>query len=252
MKEHIYNILYHPKNNRLDIFIQIIVYLNVLTSIVIMFLETEKSLSEFFPLFKIINSVNMTIFIIEYVLRLYCITATEKYNKPLGRLKYSFSFLMLVDLVVIIPYLFAFIGVDLTFLRGLRILRSFKLFRLAKFAQFDDLIISIFKEKKEEFIFVAIVIFVFLIISSPIVYYFEVKAQPEVFSSMFKTLWWAIITFTTVGYGDMYPITVGGRVATTFITILGIAFYAIPGSIFTASLLEKLNQKKNSKKSKDT
>lgn len=247
MKKIIYNILYHPKNNKIDISVQVLIYLNILISIVVMFLETEKSLAEYSHIFKVLNSINISIFIFEYGIRLYVINEEKKFSKAFGRLKYGLSFLMLVDLIVILPYLFSFIGFDLTFLRGLRILRTFKLFRLAKFAEFDELILSIFKEKKEEFLFIVIIIFVFLMISSPIVYYFEVKAQPEVFSSMFTTLWWAIITFTTVGYGDMYPITVGGRIATTFITVLGIAFYAIPGSIFTASLLEKINTKKNKK-----
>lgn len=250
MKEKLYNILYHPKNNKLDISVQVVIYLNIFISMIVMFLETEKSLNEYKYIFTILNSINISVFIVEYFLRLYVINIEKKFSHRLGRLHYASSFLMIVDLIVILPYLFSFIGVDLTFLRGLRILRTFKLFRLAKFAEFDDLIFSIFKEKKEEFFFIAIIIFIFLMISSPIVYYFEVKAQPEVFSSMFTTLWWAIITFTTVGYGDMYPITVGGRIATTFITVLGIAFYAIPGSIFTASLLEKLNEKKK-KKTKD-
>ena len=73
------------------------------------------------------------------------------------------------------------------------------------------------------------------------------RVQPEVFSSMGTTMWWAVITFTTVGYGDMYPVTLMGRILTTFVSFLGIAFYAIPGSIFTSALLEKINDKKQRK-----
>lgn len=83
------------------------------------------------------------------------------------------------------------------------------------------------------------------------VFYFEHDAQPEVFKSMFDTLWWAVVTFTTIGYGDMYPITGMGRVFTTLLSVLGISFYAIPGSIFTSALLEKMHDKKRLKEKHD-
>jgi voltage-gated potassium channel len=110
------------------------------------------------------------------------------------------------------------------------------------------MIIDIIKEKKEELFYIVVVLFILLFTLTPLVYYFESKAQPEVYSSMGTTLWWAVITFTTVGYGDMYPITTVGRILTTIVSILGIAFYAIPGSIFTSSLLDKINQRRNKRR----
>ncbi len=151
---------------------------------------------------------------------------------------------MIIDLIVILPFYLTFFNIDLGFLRSLRVIRIFKLFRIAKFAEFDNLIGEIVKEKKEELIFILISIFILLLTCTPLVYYAEKASQPEVFNSMSATMWWAVTTFTTVGYGDMYPITTLGRILTTFISFLGIAFYAIPGSIFTSSLLEKINNKK--------
>lgn len=244
LRSSLYNVFYKPVTHRYGYLVQAIIYFNIFVSILILFLETEKSLEHYFELFAYINVVNITLFFLEYICRLYIIKEDKKFSHSLGRLKYAMTPMMFIDLLVLLPYIFIFIGVDLSFLRGLRILRIFKLFRLAKFSAFDDLLISILKDKKEEFMVIFTIIFVLLMVVTPLVYYFENQVQPDSFSSMGTTLWWAIITFTTVGYGDMYPLSVGGRIVTSFITILGISFYAIPGSIFTASLLQKINEKK--------
>lgn len=230
----------NPSKHKYGYYVQVLIYLNILVSIGVMFLETEKSLSEYFELFKTINMINIFLFTIEYLLRVY--------SKTKKRIKYMLTPLMIIDLIVLIPFYLSFLNIDLGFLRGLRILRIFKLFRLAKFNEFDKMIIDIIKEKKEELFYIVVVLFILLFTLTPLVYYFESKAQPEVYSSMGTTLWWAVITFTTVGYGDMYPITTVGRILTTIVSILGIAFYAIPGSIFTSSLLDKINQRRNKRR----
>lgn len=243
IKKELYTIFENPKRHRWGTTVQVGIFLNILISIVVLFLQTEKSLSEYFPILDIINIINVAIFTFEYILRVYSITYAHKTR----RIKYIFKPLMIVDLIAILPFYLSLFNLDFGFLRALRILRIFKLFRLAKFAEFDNLIASIIKEKKEEFIFITVVLFVLLLTVTPLVYYFEKDAQPEVFTSMGTTMWWAVITFTTVGYGDMYPITIMGRILTTFVSFLGIAFYAIPGSIFTSALLEKINDKKRRK-----
>ncbi len=243
IKKELYLIFEHPKKHKFGIPIQIAIFLNILISIVVLFLQTEKGLSEYFELFSIINFINIMLFTLEYLLRVYCIA----YVKKIEKIKYLFRPMMIIDLVAILPFYLSLFNIDFGFLRALRILRIFKLFRLGKFAEVDNLFASILKEKKEELIFITVVVMVLLITVTPLVYYFEKEVQPEVFSSMGATMWWAIITFTTVGYGDMYPISLGGRILTTFVSFLGIAFYAIPGSIFTSALLEKLNDKKRRK-----
>lgn len=244
LKRDLYFILERPSSHKYGTWIQGIIYINILISIFVLFLETEKSLSEYFHIFELINIVNITIFTIEYFARVYAINYSKR-----SRIKYMFTPFMIIDLLVILPFYLSFLNVDLAFLRALRILRIFKLFRLAKFVEFDNILASIIKEKKEEFIFILFASTIILFTITPLVYHFEHKVQPDVFVSMFDTLWWAIITFTTVGYGDMYPISNEGRVLTTIISILGIAFYAIPGSIFTTSLLHKIDLKKHQKHS---
>lgn len=242
-KKQLYLIFENPRKHKYGLLIQAFIFANIFVSIVVMFLETEKDLSEYFDIFNTINIINIIIFTVEYILRVYAIG----FNQKVKRIRYMSRPMMLIDLIAILPFYLSFFNMDLGFLRALRILRIFKLFRLAKFAEFDGLILSLLKDKKEEFIFIVIALLVLVITITPLVYYFEKDAQPEVFTSMGTTMWWAIITFTTVGYGDMYPVTLMGRILTTFVSFLGIAFYAIPGSIFTSALLEKINEKKQRK-----
>ena len=246
LKKHLYAIFEHPTTHKYGVFIHSLIFLNIIVSIVIMFLQTEKALSDYFKIFEIINTINVILFTMEYVLRIYCIN----YNHKISRFKFAFTPFMIIDFIVILPYYLSLLNLDLGFLRALRVIRIFKLFRVVKYAEFDNLLFSILREKKEEFIFIFVGLSVVVLTLTPIVYHFEKDVQPEVFSSMLTTMWWAVITFTTVGYGDMYPLTAIGRVLTAIVSFLGIALYAIPGSIFTSALLEKMNDRKKKKREK--
>ena len=246
LKKNLYSIFEHPSSHPFGILAQSLIFLNIVISIVIMFLETEKGLSEYFGIFDVINTINVVLFTIEYILRLYSIN----YHHERSRFKFAFTPFMIIDLIVLLPFYLSILNIDLGFLRALRIIRIFKLFRVVKYAEFDNLLFSILKEKKEEFIFIFVGLTVVVLTLTPIVYHFEKVAQPEVFTSMLTTMWWAVITFTTVGYGDMFPITAVGRILTAIVSFLGIALYAIPGSIFTSALLEKMNERKKKKREK--
>lgn len=242
-KKDLYLIFENPSSHNYGTFFQTLIFLNIVLSISIMFLQTEKSLEEYFYIFDVINTITVIFFTIEYILRLYSINYKKR-----SRFKFAFTPFMIIDLIVILPFYLSMFNIDLGFLRALRIIRIFKLFRVVKYAEFDNLLFNIIKEKKEEFIFIFVVLIVLVLTLTPIVYHFEKEVQPEVFSSMTTTMWWAVITFTTVGYGDMYPITAVGRILTAIVSFLGIALYAIPGSIFTSALLEKLNERKRNRK----
>jgi len=243
-KKQLYFIFQHPTRHKYGVYLQVLIFLNIITSIVIMFLETEPKLKQYADIFNAINIGNILIFTVEYILRLYSINI----NKQIKRFRYAFTPLMLIDLIVILPFYLSLFHIDMGFLRGLRIIRIFKIFRIAKFAHFENLIGEIITEKKEEFIYIFVVLFIFVLTLTPLVYYLERDVQPEVFSSMIETMWWSVITFTTVGYGDMYLVTPMGKVVTSIVSFLGIAFYAIPGSIFTSALLEKINEKKRKRR----
>lgn len=204
-------------------FIQFLIVLSVITFSV----ETLPNLK---PQTKaILNSIEVfcvVIFTAEYLARIYVAD-----NKP----KFIFSFFGLIDLFAILPFYLSF-GLDL---RSLRVLRMFRLFRLLKLVRYNRAMRHFAKAMllaKEQIILFMGVTLVLIYFAAIGIYYFENEAQPEHFSSIFDSLWWSIVTLTTVGYGDVYPITVGGRVFTFFILLIGLGIVAIPTGIISSSL----------------
>ncbi|MCB0496824.1 MAG: ion transporter [Cyclobacteriaceae bacterium] len=211
----------------------------ILISLVSFSLETLPDNSdEFNVILKYVEVVSVILFSIEYILRIYVS------QKPF---KYIFSFYGLIDLIAILPFYLAH-GLDLRFLRIFRIFRvfrSFKLIRYNKAMRRFHLAANIVKEELVLFLMVA-AIFVFIAASG--IYFFENEAQPEKFSSVFHSLWWAIVTLTTVGYGDVYPITVGGMVFTFFVLLVGVGIVAVPAGLI-ASALSKAREMEEKEKS---
>ncbi|MCB0398428.1 MAG: ion transporter [Winogradskyella sp.] len=204
-------------------FIQFLIVLSVITFSV----ETLPNLK---PQTKtILNSIEVfcvVVFTIEYLARIYVAE-----NKP----KFIFSFFGLIDLFAILPFYLSF-GLDL---RSLRVLRMFRLFRLLKLVRYNKAMRHFAKAMllaKEQIILFMGVTLVLIYFAAIGIYYFENEAQPEHFSSIFDSLWWSIVTLTTVGYGDVYPITVGGRIFTFFILLIGLGIVAIPTGIISSSL----------------
>jgi voltage-gated potassium channel len=184
----------------------------------------------------------MILFTLELIIRFIVIGENKSYQGLKGRLKYLKEAFTIIDLIVLIPYYLTFIGLDLMFLRALRAFRLFKLLRYEEYG-FDMTLLHIIRENKDKFIIVLQLSTLFVLTCAPIMYQLEHEAQPNIFKDMLDSLWWTIITFTTVGYGDMYPITGLGKIFGTFVSVIGISFYAIPGAILTTALLEKLKLK---------
>jgi voltage-gated potassium channel len=134
-------------------------------------------------------------------------------------------------------------------LRGLRIFRIFRIFRLFKLVRYNQAI-DRFKVAseivKEEIILFLILSMIFVFISSAGIYYFEYDAQPKVFTSIFHSFWWAIVTLTTVGYGDAYPVTVGGKIFTSFVLIIGVGIVTIPAGLVATALAKAREKEKKS------
>lgn len=226
MKAYIKSIVEY-NNNKLSrsfaFFIQFLIVLSVITFSI----ETIPNLK---PQTRVIlNSIEIfcvTIFTIEYIARIY--VADKKF-------KFIFSFFGLIDLFAILPFYLSF-GVDL---RSLRVLRMFRLFRLLKLVRYNKAMRHFTKAMlmaKEQIILFMAITLVLIYFAAVGIYYFENEAQPEHFSSIFDSLWWSIITLTTVGYGDVYPVTMGGRIFTFFILLIGLGIVAIPTGIISSSL----------------
>lgn len=193
----------------------------------------------------IIETASVIIFTIEYVLRIW--TADLLYpekNYFVAKIKYFFSFLAIIDLLAILPfYLPFFFTVDLRVLRMLRIIRLFRVFKINRYTNSLKTILKVFKNKRNELMSSIFVVLLLMIIASVLMYSIENDAQPDVFRNAFDSLWWALATLTTVGYGDIYSITVVGRILGAVIAFLGIGLVAVPTGIISAGFIESLNEK---------
>ncbi len=226
--------------------VQTIVYTSIIVNVVSLSLDTVKHLhNQYANLFSQIEMITVTIFIIELAIRYIIVGYNEKYRGIIGRLKYTFQIFTIIDILSILPIFLSVYGLNITFLRVLRFLRVFKFFRRKKSSSFERALKRVFIQEKKNIISSYIAIFTILILLTITIYFIENKVQPNVFSSIPETLWWAMITLSTIGYGDMYPVTIAGRVMTTIISMIGIACYAIPGSLFTAALIEEMKNEKN-------
>ncbi|WP_339912273.1 ion transporter [Symmachiella dynata] len=166
------------------------------------------------------------IFTIEYLLRL--IIADRKSS-------FVFSFYGLVDLIAILPF-FVWPGVDLRSFRAFRLLRLFRILKLVRYNRAVRLFHRALLIAREEVILFLAVAAILLYLASVGIYYFEHEAQPEKFASVFHGMWWAVATLTTVGYGDIYPITVGGRIFTFLVLIIGLGVVAVPAGLVASAL----------------
>jgi voltage-gated potassium channel len=224
-----------------DTVIVTLVMLNVLAVVV----ETLPGIkARYAPYFWAFEVFSVVVFTVEYVLRLWSCTASGKYRHPLGgRLRFALTPLALVDLVAILPfYLPMVMTVDLRFLRALRMFRIFRLFKVARYTESLRALRAVFRNKKEQLLLTLFGMFILLLIASSLMYFAEHVAQPAAFGSIPHAMWWAVSTLTTVGYGDVYPVTPWGKVLASVISCLGIGMFALPAGILSSGLTEHLQQ----------
>lgn len=191
-----------------------------------------------------IEIVSVAIFSVEYFFRIW--SADLKYpNLPpaLARLRFMVTFTAIIDLVSLLPSYISVISANFMVLRMLRVLRLLRAFKLNRYTHALRDIADVFKKKASQLISSMLVVAFLMLISAVLMYDAEHEAQPEVFENAFSGLWWAIVTVTTVGYGDVHPITVIGRVMGSIIAILGIALIAVPTGIITAGFSEQITHK---------
>ncbi|MDN3493951.1 ion transporter [Winogradskyella bathintestinalis] len=222
------------QSKRFAYFIQFLIIFSVVTFSI-------ETLPDLQPQTRIVlNTIEafcVVIFTFEYLARIYVAD-----NKP----KFIFSFFGIIDFLAILPFYLAF-GIDLRSLRLLRMFRLFRLFKLVRYNKAMRHFANAMIVAKEQIILFMIITLMLIYFAAVGIYYFENAAQPEHFTSIFDSLWWSIVTLTTVGYGDVYPITVGGRIFTFFILLIGLGVVAIPTGIISSSLTKAVepNEKKN-------
>ena len=203
--------------------IQLLIIISIVTFSIDTLPDLSPTTKEYL---RFIEVITVVIFSVEYVLR---IVAAENVSK------YVFSFYGLIDLVAIMPFYLAS-GLDLRAVRVFRLLRLLRILKLLKYNQAINRFQRALGIAKEELILFGLVAAILLYLSAVGIYYFENTAQPEQFKSVFHSLWWAVTTLTTVGYGDMYPITAGGRLFTFFVLTIGLGVVAVPTGLVASAL----------------
>lgn len=220
------------------VFIMTLIVLNVLAVI----LETVGDMaSRYGWYFEVFNAFSVIVFTIEYALRVWSCTAESEYSSPFwGRLKFMLTPLALIDLIVIVPFYLPFVAnTDLRVLRAFRLIRIFKMTRYSyEFRLFFDVILA----KKRELVISASLVLSLLVISSSLMYYAEGPIQPEKFSSIPATMWWAVVTVTTLGYGDALPVTYIGKLLAGVVAVIGISLFAIPAAILASGFIEHIQK----------
>lgn len=190
----------------------------------------------------------VTVFVVEYFMRLYRAPLQPEYSGKNGRWRYIVSGYALIDFFAIAPYFLAFFMGGDSSASLLRIMRILTLFRLAKLLRYQKalhLIGHVLKSKAPELAVCGLLICLFIFVSAALLFAVENDAQPEVFSSIPASLWWAVVSVTTIGYGDIVPMTTLGKVISGFLAFIGIALIAIPTSIIAGGFIEATTSRKN-------
>ena len=200
---------------------------------------------ETFPVFYYTDAVTTVLFIGDYVFRL--ITADFKLKKTgiLSFIRYPFTFWAIIDLVSILPGL-TILSSGFKLLRLFRIFRTFRVFRVFKALRYSKsilIIINVIKRSKDPLIAVCTLAIGYILISALIIF----NVEQDSFNTFFDAIYWATVSLTTVGYGDIYPVSTAGRIITMISSIFGIAIVALPAGIITAGYMDVINSEKENK-----
>lgn len=212
-----------------SVFTGIIQFL-ILASAVVFVIESDRQQLEVDPYathFIVLDVVFLVLFSIEYVLRVYI--------EPKKR-DFVFSFYGLIDLIAILPSLFLVPGFRV--LRILRFLRIFRIFKATRFILAVDRLGAALRGIQQELLALVILSLMFVYLAACGIHFFEREAQPEAFGSILDSMWWSVVTLTTIGYGDVYPTTSGGRLFTALVALVGVGLIAIPSGLLASALTE--------------
>ena len=197
--------------------------------------------------FRLLEAFSVGVFTLEYLLRIWSIVdcrSSTKYRHPIwGRLRFMVTPMAIIDLLAVAPFwLSMFVALDLRFLRVARLLRVLK---LTRYSAAMDLLLEVLREKASVIGAAMFTLFIVLILAASTAYLAEHPAQPEVFSSIPQAMWWAVITVTTVGYGDVVPITTTGKAIGAVLSLIGVGMVALPAGILASGFSDAVHRRRN-------
>ncbi len=242
-----YSVLFgdNGKTRYANIFDVILVTL-ISANVVAIMLESVQSISlKYQTELWIFEIFSVAVFTVEYFVRAWCVVERpdRQYSHPVrGRLRYLSTPMALIDLLAVLPFYLAFlISIDLRFLRVLRLLRVFK---LTRYSSAMSILLSVLRQEAKALAAALFVLMLLIIMSASMIYLFEQEAQPDKFGSIPHAMWWALITLTTVGYGDIVPVTTGGKLFGALISVIGIGIVALPAGILASGFSGKLHARR--------
>ncbi len=226
-----------------DLFLFILIALNVIAVIVETVDDVKTQYATVFLYFEVFS---VAVFTVEYVLRLWTCVTDRKYAQPvLGRLRFAGSWHAVIDLLAVLPFFLPmFLPIDLRILRALRFFRLLRFLKLSRYSESMRIFGKVLRSERAELMVALFVAGVLLIIGSSFLYLVEHDAQPDVFSSIPAAMWWGVATLTTVGYGDVYPVTPIGRFLGAIVAIMGVGMFALPAGILASGFAREMGKRR--------
>ena len=235
----------HPMGRTINVALVALIVTNCVAAVV----ETIPGLPP--QLVNVLNTfelISIIVFSIEYLARFLCCTTLPAYGRPvLGRIRYLLTPMAIIDLIVLLPFFFG--GMDIRTLRVLRLLRLLRLMRYEPYARSLRGFGVVLRERRGELMLCALLAFGILLVTATFMYHLEREAQPNVMGSIPACLWWAVIHLTTIGYGDVYPVTTSGKILAGVTAFIGVGFVTLPSSIFAMAYVQHLREEKTAQHS---
>jgi voltage-gated potassium channel len=241
-KQKLYTAFYGSGDSSASLLLQLSIAALIVLNVFAVMLETEEPIrADYADMFNAFELFSVSVFALEYLARLWVSDLSPQYRPPHGnRLKYLLSPMALVDLLAIAPSLLSLAGVDL---RVVRVIRLMRLLKMTRHSEAMSALAAAIKAGRDELVLTMYIMGILLLVSGTLIYFAEHTAQPQEFSSIPASLWWAVVTLTTIGYGDVYPITVAGKLIAGVSAIFGIGMIALPGGIIASELIHNSKRK---------
>jgi voltage-gated potassium channel len=230
-----------------DLSIGVLIVLNV----VAFMLESVDAINaRYGRLLRQFELFSVAVFTIEYLMRLWSCTAMPRYRHPIaGRLAYAVRPIIIIDLLAILPTYLPLLGIDLRFLRVVRLMRISRVLKLGRYSEASGLLIDVLRRRSAELGAMVSVLIILLVLASSLMYIAEhdAQAQDGKFASIPDSMWWAVITLTTIGYGDVYPVTIMGKILGGLIAVSGIGIVALPTAIIATGFADELKARREAR-----
>ena len=243
LRKTIHMILERENHSFLDKLVHYFLMILILLTVIAVILESDSEIYEKHKkIFLFLEYISIGVFTIEYLLRVWSSAEVNKYRNIKGRIRYMFTPMAIIDLMAVLPAWFGiFFSRDFMILRGLRLIRVFK---LTRYSRSMNLLIAVMRQESANIFSAFFVLTILILIAATGMHIVEGSDQPSKFGSIPKAIWWATVTLTTVGYGDVVPLTAAGKIFGIVILMSGIGMAALPAGILASGFTKEINRRK--------